>query len=86
MQSKFEDIQEISSAALFKALIRENFILKAQLGLLHDTLIDKGIIGEDELQPKLKQYMADLDEKEFKAYLIETARIFDSLEGNTIKN
>lgn len=86
MKSDLDSLQEISFAAMLKAFLRENFILKVQLGLLHDTLIDRGIIDEDELQPKFKQYMSDLDEKEFKAYLIETAKIFESFENENIYN
>lgn len=86
MNTNLKELNDLSANSLLKALIRENFILKAQLGLLHDTLIDKGIIEEDELHPKLREYMLNMDEKEFKKYLIETAGIFESLEGNTIKN
>lgn len=86
MKSDLEGLQEISSGAMLKALIRENFILKAQLGLLHDTLIDKGIIEEDELQLKLSQYMLNMDEREFKRYLIETAQLIESMESNKARN
>lgn len=86
MESNLKELNDLSANSLLKALIRENFILKAQLGLLHDTLIDKGIIEEDELHPKLRQYMADMDEKEFKKYLIDTAGIYESLEDDTVKN
>lgn len=86
MKSYLNDLNNLSMNSLLKALIRENFILKAQLGLLHDTLIDKGIIGEDELHPKLKQFLADLDEEEYKAYLIETAGIFESVEEEKIRS
>lgn len=86
MNSNLRELNDLSANSLLKALIRENFILKAQFGLLHDALIDKGVIGEDELQPKLRQYMAEMDEIEFKKYLIETASIYESSEDEKVRN
>lgn len=80
------DSNGLSMHSLLQALLRENYILKSQLASLRIHLIDEGILDQDESDRRLFEFVANLDEKEYTQYIIETAQHFDGEKSETIKN
>lgn len=67
----------VSVTGLLRALIRENYILKSQVGLLHDMLIEKEILDPVETDLRVREYVAELSESDYLQYLFEVAEEYE---------
>lgn len=71
------DKEQLSVTGLLRALIRENYILKSQVGLLHDMLIEKEILDPVETDLRVREYVAELSESDYLQYLVEVAETYE---------
>lgn len=81
-----KEIESLSIQSLFAALMRENFVLKAQLGALRDTLIDEGLIDEEASDDRVKSILNTIDEDEYNRYIIEIARVYEGISEKSSTN
>lgn len=76
-QTRKIDNNQLCTVGLLRALIRENYILKSQVGLLHDMLIEKEILDPVDTDLRVREYVAELSESDYLEYLIEVAEEYE---------